>query len=1698
MKQAQDVVGEQPNAGNNVVFSSVDYVLPDNVQQLVLTGDAALTATGNAQGGTLVANNGDSMLIAGSGITTMIGGVGDNTFVVNNEQDVVVKQANDGNNTILASVNYVLPQHVQNLTLTGGDDLTAIGNDLNGTLTGNGGHSTLIAGSGNETLVAGTGITTMIGGIGDNTYIVNNELDAIIEQSHQGIDSVFASADYILSANVENLTLIGTGDLTATGNDLNNIITANSGNDTLNGGGGKDTLIGGTGHTNYILAPNGGIDTILATAEGFNTVELTAGLQLSDLTAANAGNDLLLRIAGSSDGFLIRNYGAGDQSWNVATADGQTIALPTLLNQIAASVANENQHVDNYQAAFLAALNQQLQDTETPSYVDYLGDVHQNNSIVDTVTTISDDADIYGQTQNAYEENEQDLGEQTTTTSELITAYEPVYEFMSLSQLAKADSTTKHISTGGNSSMTISIPKASIPIGAIPVYSASPNSSASQVLIGYNVPNGTQAHSIVETSSETIHHRSYSSTDTTMLEIMQGGASNNTIHIGDGHKLVDAGAGDDLITTDDSTFGSLVEENFNFIVAGHAEQLNNFLYGGDGNDAIIAGGGNDRPYGWRNSDVLIGGRGDDYLNGGSGSDRYVVFTDTQQGWDAIFDSGDYHDGGSTDLFLAYGGKLPSDTVQFDGDVHPSDLHFGWNQVAAAGGRWALTISWGNDAGIRVVVPRAGDPQGVGIEQFQFANGTTLSMADMLTMAPPQPVSDVFTFEAGMGPQVLDGDFHQIHFAAGATPADVTVSHDSLDLVLSYNNGTDVLSIPNWYADPAVTPTLSVTFADGTTWNPAALTAQGLTVQDTAGNQTLIGLAGYGNTLIGGPNDTLIGGGGNDTFVYNTGSGANHIIDSGNNNTLQFGSGITPDMISLGLGSLLLRVGPGEDAVHIEGFDPNNPFASGVIQNFRFADGTTLTYEQLLAKGFDLKGTAGDDTLTGTSLNNRLNGGAGNDSLIGGSGSNTFIFNMGDGNDTVVDNSKTTAQASANDVIQFGAGIARNDVHLTQDGADLVIRYGMQGDSIIVHNFMPDGESGGPVINHFAFADGNVYSYASLIDTPSSNANHAPVVTGYDQAIALNQTINAANLFTVSDADQDAMMQYQFRTDTTGGGYFAQYGNATAAGETITINAGDLHGLDYVAGGLGHQTLEMRAFDGKDWGNWTNWNMLAYTSEQHGINWSETLLGGDGADLLDGNGGNDWLFAGGGDDVFLVKPDETGAPWYKGGDGFDTILGSVGDDTIMLNEFGAANGVERIDGGAGHNVIAGFLNGNNNINLTGIEVRNIAEIQGGSWSDWIIGTAGDDVIVGKGGNDLLKGGAGDDVFLVNPNEGGAADYIGGDGFDRILGSDGDDTIGINQFSATNSIEQIDGGSGYNTIAGFWLGNNDIDLSNTDVRNVAEIQGGAWSDRIIGSVGDDVIRGNDGNDVFNGSGGNDILEGGGQDDTMTQATGNYAFLAGAGNDVLNGGSGNGIVIGGLGDDIITLGAGHQVVAFNKGDGQDTLNVAAGQGNALSLGGDCTYADLSFQKSGNDLVLNVSNADHIDFKNWYADAANQSMVTLQAIAEAMADFAPGSNDVLRNDKIENFDFQQLVHAFDQARAADATLDRWSLTNALLDAHLTGSDTQAMGGDLAYQYGVRGNLTGFSVAAAQSTITDSQFAAAPQTLQAWPTLNTGTAQLK
>jgi len=91
-------------------------------------------------------------------------------------------------------------------------------------------------------LLPATHADSFVGTAADDTYSVDNPLDAITEAAGGGTDTVLASSSYQLPSNVENLTLTGSPNIDGIGNELANTITGNSGANVLDGGEGVDTL----------------------------------------------------------------------------------------------------------------------------------------------------------------------------------------------------------------------------------------------------------------------------------------------------------------------------------------------------------------------------------------------------------------------------------------------------------------------------------------------------------------------------------------------------------------------------------------------------------------------------------------------------------------------------------------------------------------------------------------------------------------------------------------------------------------------------------------------------------------------------------------------------------------------------------------------------------------------------------------------------------------------------------------------------------------------------------------------------------------------------------------------------------------------------------------------------------------------------------------------------------------------------------------------------------------------------------------------------------------------------------------------------------------------------------------------------------------------------------------------------------------
>ncbi len=408
-------------------------------------------------------------------------------------------------------------------------------------------------------------------------------------------------------------------------------------------------------------------------------------------------------------------------------------------------------------------------------------------------------------------------------------------------------------------------------------------------------------------------------------------------------------------------------------------------------------------------------------------------------------------------------------------------------------------------------------------------------------------NDTYIFNPGDGVDTIDdlsatGEGNTIQFGAGIDPAALMLSFDANVLVINLGGG-DQLRLTNFdpndvYGARAVE---TFTFADGTVLSYSQLIDRGFDLVGTTGDDVIQGTNGVDRIIGGDGNDTIIGGGGNDiidggagndtlygnaggdTYVFDVGNGTDTIYDNiGEANTLVFGSGVDPASVTLNLGSLFLNLGNGE-GIHLEGFDPNDAENTGVIGTFSFADGTVLSYPDLLARGFDIAGTDGNDILTGTSVTDRISGGLGNDTINGRAGNDTYYYAIGDGTDSITD----TAGA---DTLVLGSGISLDDLHTAIAGDDLIVGSG-ENTYFTIAGW---GQGTDNRIESFVFADGTTYDAAFM-----QAWGYAPIL----------QTA-IADLIT----DEDVLFNYDLA-----GNFFDQDGNNTLAYSAALENGSALPG-----------------------------------------------------------------------------------------------------------------------------------------------------------------------------------------------------------------------------------------------------------------------------------------------------------------------------------------------------------------------------------------------------------------------------------------------------------------------------------------------------------------------------------------------------------
>jgi Ca2+-binding RTX toxin-like protein len=413
--------------------------------------------------------------------------------------------------------------------------------------------------------------------------------------------------------------------------------------------------------------------------------------------------------------------------------------------------------------------------------------------------------------------------------------------------------------------------------------------------------------------------------------------------------------------------------------------------------------------------------------------------------------------------------------------------------------------------------------------------------------------------------------------------------------------------------------------------------------------------------------------------------------------------------------------------------------------------------------------AGNDTLQGSYSDDVLIGGQGNDTLRGYDGNDSYLFNLGDGQDTIIEGNAYTDNfvsfhsstddriSTGNDSILFGAGIAPTDLSYSMDGDYLKVNINGTTDQISILSKSMDY-----LVEQLVFQDGTVVKTTDIF--------HTFLLEGTSG----NDTLAAQGMF--YDVGQhilgyggDDQITGSRGDDTLDGGdgndyLYSGQGNDTLIGGNGNDNLDDeVGGSNLLDGGAGNDGL----VGGQD------------QDTLLGGAGTDTLLGLAGNDSLDGGAGNDLLQGGDGNDTYVIHLNE----------GQDTITDGSGTDTLSFGT-GLTEDQMLWSSNSNHDLIINFGNSTNQLLIqdqlnpsTPNQVIDSFQFADGSvytsaqiaslmsYDSIIAGTSGNDTLVSATSDDALVGKGGDDTYVFSDNS----------GKDKILDASGNNTLDFHTLS-----------------------------------------------------------------------------------------------------------------------------------------------------------------------------------------------------------------------------------------------------------------------------------------------------------------------------
>ncbi len=1386
------------------------------------------------------------------------------------------------------------------------------------------------AGGGDDLVYAGPGADVIDGGTGTNTISYKYSNEGVTVDLSTGA----SSGGYAAGDTISNFTNIE-------GSAYADRLTGTAGDNIFYGSGGGDTFIG-----------NGGVDTVdySSSATGVS-VNLTTGLG----TAGMANGDTLIGISnliGSATGnnVLIGNSGAnvltgGSGNDLIDGAGGADTIIAgggndTVIYRGGEVSIDGGTGTNTLELGAVVAVNLANADQTTGDGVNVMNFQNVDASMLTTGVSIIGSAGANVLTGGAGNDTIDGGG-----GADIISGGAG-------NDLITYRGTEASIDGGADNNTLVMLAQANVNLAN----SADQTSGDATVVTNFQNVDASALNAA----------QSISITGSAGVNILTGGAGNDTIDGGGGADIISGGAGDDSIAyrgTENSIDGgtgnnTLVLDAAATVNLGNADEtsgdgtnVTNFvnvnasalsvgvaLTGSAAANAITGGAGNDTIDGAGGADVIAAGAGDD--------------TVTYHGTEASIDGG----AGSDTLVLAASGGIT--TVNF-----------------------SVAASADQTVGDSVLVTR-----------FENLDASALSTALNVIGS-----SGANTITTGGGNDNIDGGGGADVINAGA--GDDSVAYHGTEISIDGGTGTntlallDVTDVNLTHADQTVGNSVQV--ANFQNVDASALSAdEGVSIIGTSGANVLTGGAGADTINGGGGADVINGGAGDDVISY---WNSEVSIDGGT-----------------GTNTLVLRASAIVNLANADQTTGN----STVVSDFQNVDASALT------TGATITGSAGANTIIGGSGNDTIDGGGGADVIAAGAGNdvvfvhgNEVSIDGGDGNDTLVLPGSSTVTA-VNFAVAAGLDQTAGDTAvvtnfenldasalttaLTVTGSPLANTITTGSGNDVIH-----GGGGGDIIDAGAGNDSvDYWGTETSIDGGSGTntlvlrASATIDLTQSDQTLGDSTTVSN---FTNIDASAVStgvsvlgnsganVITGGAGNDTIDGGGGADTISAGAGDDTVTVHGGEA----LVDGGAGSDTLvlvagtsvtgvnfavpagtDQTSGDSVVVKNFENLNAGTVTTALTvtGSSAANTITTGSGDDIIDGGTGADIIQAGDGNDTVTYHGTEA------------SIDAGTGVNTLVLQAVTDINlgHVDQTSGDA--TTVMNFQN----VDASALGSAQGVDIIGSSVANTIIGGAGNDTIDGAGGADIIHAGAGDDIVAYR-------------GTESVLdGGTGSNTLQLDAVATVNLANADQTSADSVNVFGF----SNVDASALTAAQGVSITGSSAANTITGGAGNDVIDGAGGADVINAGAGNDtvsyygtevLIDGGtgsntlvldnpggitrvdlsvapGADETIgdsvdvadfqninasilttglvvTGSSSANTITTGSGNDVIDGGGGSDIISAGAGDDTVSYY--HSEVSIDGGSGTNTLVLKAAATVNLANAADQTTGDST-------TVTNFQNVD------------------------------------------------------------------------------------------------------------------------------------------